>query len=67
MEHQKWQDKPVKEINATKPKQSDYIRYNGDGLELFVIYNNGHHFCPAWPLRSSIRLVLFLNMTNSFH
>lgn len=35
------QTKPlsVKEIDAAKPKQSDYVLYDGDGLELLVKSN----------------------------
>ncbi len=35
------QTKPLsaKEIDAAKPKQSDYVLYDGDGLELLVKSN----------------------------
>lgn len=38
METRLWQDKPlsVKEIESAKPKEADYVLYDGDGLELFI-------------------------------
>lgn len=40
------QTKPLsaKEIDAAKPKQSDYVLYDGDGLELLVKFNGSKLF-----------------------
>lgn len=44
------QTKPLsaKEIDAAKPKQSDYVLYDGDGLELLVKSNGS----KLWSFRS---------------
>jgi len=38
METRQWKDKPlsVKEIESAKPKEADYVLYDGDGLELLI-------------------------------
>ena len=58
------QTKPlsVKEIDAAKPKQSDYVLYDGDGLELLVKSNGSKlwSFRYIRPLKLKKALVLTL-------